>query len=277
MRRARPATSERPSGSGTPSPASEQGCSTARRCRARHDSSAWRTTTTGRFLIISGRLNPLKSHIHNVPGFGWYGSAIEGDATGLRASRSTRAARRPIRVCQPRPPALKCSITSRESRMVVDIFGLALGGRPRRTATRANFSGQPSAARSGAVSGSKSRSVECAFPLIGLPHADNPTPAVARRPDEDDHIASSRPRAREGGRALRRVEGDRHDSCYYVKSVPGGKQDVVDPSEPKSPARPAGVRSATPAGLPPSAQPRVRSNSAMNATRASTAAAGQAL
>ena len=34
-------------------------------------------TTTGRFVVISGRLNPLKSHIHNVPGFGWYGSAIE--------------------------------------------------------------------------------------------------------------------------------------------------------------------------------------------------------
>ena len=32
-----------------------------------------------------------------------------------------------MRVCHPRPPDLKWSITSRERRMVVDTFGLALG------------------------------------------------------------------------------------------------------------------------------------------------------
>ncbi len=44
-----------------------------------------------------------------------------------------------MRVCHPRPPARKCSITSRDRRMVVDTFGLALRGRPRRTVAPANF------------------------------------------------------------------------------------------------------------------------------------------
>ena len=43
--------------------------------------------------------------------------------------------------------------------MVVDTFGRAFGGRPRRTGALANFSGQPSFERSGAVSGSKPRAV----------------------------------------------------------------------------------------------------------------------
>ena len=92
-----------------------------------------------------------------------------------------------IRVCHPRPPALKWSTTSAERRIVVDTFGLATGGRPRRTFALANFSGQPSWERSGASSRSESRAVECSFPLIGLPHTDDPIGAVARRPDQDHH------------------------------------------------------------------------------------------
>ena len=67
-----------------------------------------------------------------------------------------------MRVCHPRPPARKCSITSRDRRMVVDTFGLALGGRPRRTVARANFSGQPSVERSGAFL--RGSSIACAWP-----------------------------------------------------------------------------------------------------------------
>ena len=62
-----------------------------------------------------------------------------------------------IRVCHPRPPARKWSMTPWDNRMVVDTFGRAFGGRPRRTGALANFSGQPSFERSGAVSGSKPR------------------------------------------------------------------------------------------------------------------------
>ena len=35
-----------------------------------------------------------------------------------------------IRVCQPRPPARKWSMTSWDNRMVVDTFGRAFGGTP---------------------------------------------------------------------------------------------------------------------------------------------------
>ena len=74
-----------------------------------------------------------------------------------------------MRVCHPRPPALKCWSTSGESRMVVDTFGLALGGLPRRTVALANFSGQPSVERSGATSCSEPGAVERSFPFIGFP------------------------------------------------------------------------------------------------------------
>ena len=63
----------------------------------------------------------------------------------------------------------------------------ALRGRPRRTGALANFSGQPSVERSGAVSGSKPGAVEPSFSFIGLPHADDPVCAVAGRPDEYHH------------------------------------------------------------------------------------------
>ena len=92
-----------------------------------------------------------------------------------------------IRVCQPRPPARKWSMTSWDNRIVVDTFGRALGGRPRRTGALANFSGQPSFERSGAVSGSKPRAVEPSFSFIGPPHADDPVYVVAACPDEDHH------------------------------------------------------------------------------------------
>ena len=77
--------------------------------------------------------------------------------------------------------------------MVVDTFGLATGGRPRRTGTLANFSGQPFPERSGASSRSKPWCVEGLFPFIGFPHADNTMRGVARCPDEDHHPPVKKP------------------------------------------------------------------------------------
>ena len=77
--------------------------------------------------------------------------------------------------------------------MVVDTLGLASGGRPRRTVTLANFCGQPSLERSGASSRSKPWRVECLFPFIGFPHADNTMRGVARRPDENHHPPVKKP------------------------------------------------------------------------------------
>ena len=51
---------------------------------------------------------------------------------------------------------------------MVDTFGLALGGRPRRTVARANFSGQPSVERSGATSCSEPGAVERSFPFMAF-------------------------------------------------------------------------------------------------------------
>ena len=98
-----------------------------------------------------------------------------------------------IRVCQPRPPALKWASTSGDNRMVVDTFGVATGGRPRRARARANFAGHSPADRSGAVSGSKSGGVERSFPFIGFPHADNPIRAAARSPHQDHHHGVEKP------------------------------------------------------------------------------------
>ena len=49
-----------------------------------------------------------------------------------------------IRVCQPRPPARKWSMTSCDNRMVVDTFDRAFGGRPRRTPWRTSPASRPS-------------------------------------------------------------------------------------------------------------------------------------
>ena len=52
----------------------------------------------------------------------------------------------------------------------MDTFGLATDERPRRTGALANFSGQPSLDRSGALSGSKSREIDLSFAFNGFPH-----------------------------------------------------------------------------------------------------------
>ena len=71
--------------------------------------------------------------------------------------------------------------------MVVDIWGRTFGGRPRRPGALANFSGQPSFERSGAVSGPIPQAVEPSFSFIGLPHPDDPVYVVAAGPDEYHH------------------------------------------------------------------------------------------
>ena len=73
-----------------------------------------------------------------------------------------------MRVCQPRPPARKWSMTSGDSRMVVDTFGRAFGGLPRLTGAFANRPGHPPVERSGAVSGSKPGAIESSFSFIGF-------------------------------------------------------------------------------------------------------------
>ena len=114
--------------------------------------------------------------------------------------------------------------------MVVDTFGLATGGRPRRTVARANFPGQPSAARSGARSRSESGTVECSFPLIGFSHADDPVLTIVLPVVLDGqrntrqhflgpgHVQPSGP---QGGRALCRIELNRHRLMLLVESTTG--------------------------------------------------------
>lgn len=85
-----------------------------------------------------------------------------------------------MRVCHPRPPSLKWSITSRERRMVVDTLGLATGDRPRRTVALANLSGQPSAERSGASSPPKPWCREFLLSFICFPHADDAASVIVQ-------------------------------------------------------------------------------------------------
>ena len=70
-------------------------------------------------------------------------------------------------------------VTSWDSRITVDCLDPPNDGDPRCTGTLANFSGQPSRLRSGAVSGSKSGFVEFSLSFICLPHADDSNLFVA--------------------------------------------------------------------------------------------------
>ena len=114
-------------------------------------------------------------------------SAGAPQATSCCLIQSRRASS--IRVCQARPPARKWSMTYGDNRMVVGTFGRALGGRPpRRTGALANFSGQPSFERSGAVSGSKPRAVEPSFSIIGPPHPFGIPTAVWKMHGNPSHV-----------------------------------------------------------------------------------------
>ena len=102
-----------------------------------------------------------------------------------------------MRVCQPFPPALKYSITSASSLIVVDCFGLAETGRPLRTSFSPSY--RSAARKSASVhSGASSSSAKVKvlaeffnFPFICFPHRNNPSmrrgiPVWAVRPDNKD-------------------------------------------------------------------------------------------
>src|SRR5687768_4201715 len=104
-----------------------------------------------------------------------------------------------MRVCQPGPPALKCSITAGGSRRVTWRFGSTpTGGRPRLVSVpeaglttfppiEISARSQASAGHSGASSGSFQLCVVF-FPFapIRLSHRDNVPGAVPLRPDQHD-------------------------------------------------------------------------------------------
>lgn len=115
-------------------------------------------------------------------------------------------------------------MTSCDNRMVVDTFGRAFGGRPRRTGALTNLSGQPSVERSGAVSESKPRVGEPSFSFIGGSYADNPAHIVSGCPGAYHHrLVQKRSELATGlpiihgsqHRAIRPV----HSSCHVRQTL----------------------------------------------------------
>ena len=99
--------------------------------------------------------------------------------------------------------------------MVVDTLGRTFGGRPRRTGALANLSGPPSVERSGAVSGSKPRSMGLSFLVIGFSHADDSARVVARHPGKYRH------------RIVQKAHGDKANFTMNLPVVLDGQHRVL--------------------------------------------------
>ena len=104
----------------------------------------------------------------------------------------------------------------------------------RRTATFANFSGQPSHERCGASSGSRSGTVVGLFSFIGLPHADDSARLIPRSPDDRHHPAVQKNNRDEPllavvpsifsqrqGRSLKNLTGRHHVQTPTSERFPG--------------------------------------------------------
>lgn len=77
-----------------------------------------------------------------------------------------------MRVCQPAPPARNRAMMSASRRMVVEVFGEAAGGRPRRTGVASNLAVHSGVERSGASSGSiQSVAIALLFSVISFSQA----------------------------------------------------------------------------------------------------------